>query len=95
MTCGPGYDPPHRGSIGTNSRPAEVLIASRSHGTCQITDAAFVTAQEHAGGNTIRRLEEIETPVVTDGERSKPSFAIYPGARRLVPVGGQGAEPRS
>lgn len=46
-------------------------------------------AQEQAVHDTIRRLEELGCPVVTDGEQSKPSFATYPiaGHGGLAPDG--------
>jgi 5-methyltetrahydropteroyltriglutamate--homocysteine methyltransferase len=46
-------------------------------------------AQEQAVRDTIRRLEDLGSPVVTDGEQSKPSFATYPiaGLTGLAPDG--------
>jgi 5-methyltetrahydropteroyltriglutamate--homocysteine methyltransferase len=39
--------------------------------------------------DTIRRFEETSSPVITDGEQRKPSFATYPihGAKNLMPGG--------
>jgi 5-methyltetrahydropteroyltriglutamate--homocysteine methyltransferase len=39
--------------------------------------------------DTVRRFEETDSPVVTDGEQRKPSFATYPihGATNLKPGG--------
>ncbi|MCP2341553.1 5-methyltetrahydropteroyltriglutamate--homocysteine methyltransferase [Actinomadura rupiterrae] len=68
--------------IGSIPRSAEVLAALASGG-----DAA--AAQDIAIAETIRRLEEVGSPVVTDGEQSKPSFATYPiaGLDSLAPDG--------
>ena len=49
-----------------------------------------VSSDRHERGpDTIRRLEETGSPVVTDGEQTKPSFATYPldGAIGLAPDG--------
>ncbi|MFC6884953.1 MULTISPECIES: cobalamin-independent methionine synthase II family protein [Actinomadura] len=70
--------------IGSIPRPPE-LLAAMSAGDPVETAAA----QGAAVRDTIRRLEEIGSPVVTDGEQSKPSFATYPlaGADGLGPDG--------
>jgi 5-methyltetrahydropteroyltriglutamate--homocysteine methyltransferase len=44
----------------------------------EIGDADLAGARDDAVRDTIRRLEEIGSPVVTDGEQAKPSFATYP-----------------
>ncbi|MBF6296860.1 5-methyltetrahydropteroyltriglutamate--homocysteine methyltransferase [Nocardia amamiensis] len=50
---------------------------------------AFAELQQRAVAETIRALEELGSPVVTDGEQSKPSFATYPiaGLDNLAPDG--------
>ncbi|MFD0692249.1 cobalamin-independent methionine synthase II family protein [Actinomadura fibrosa] len=59
--------------IGSIPRPPELLAALRSG------DAPGVrAAQEAAVRDTIARLEDAGSPVVTDGEQSKPSFVTYP-----------------
>jgi 5-methyltetrahydropteroyltriglutamate--homocysteine methyltransferase len=60
-----------------------------AHAAGRIGDDELATAQDRAVHETIRRLEEIGSPVVTDGEQSKPSFATYPlaGLDRLAPDG--------
>ncbi|GAA0934678.1 cobalamin-independent methionine synthase II family protein [Nonomuraea longicatena] len=66
--------------IGSIPRPAQVLAASPSE---------LAEAQEQAVRDTIARLEALGSPVVTDGEQSKPSFATYPiaGLANLSPDG--------
>ncbi len=68
--------------IGSIPRPAELLAATGD-------DTAVAKAQDAAVVDTIRRFEEIGSPVVTDGEQSKPSFATYPlsGLTSLSPDG--------
>ncbi len=72
--------------IGSVPRPAE-LIEALTSGTAsaervrELTDAAL--------RDTLRRFEETGSPVVTDGEQGKSSFATYPieGLTTLAPEG--------
>ncbi|MGW1073080.1 cobalamin-independent methionine synthase II family protein [Streptomyces sp. NPDC002537] len=75
--------------IGSIPRPAELLAAMADHGAGRIGDDELAAVQDRAVRDTVRRLEEIGSPVVTDGEQSKPSFATYPvaGLDRLAPDG--------
>lgn len=75
--------------IGSIPRPLELLAVMRSHSAGEVGDAELAVAQDQAVRDTIRRLEEIGSPVVVDGEQSKPSFATYPvaGAPHLAPDG--------
>ncbi|GAA4640048.1 cobalamin-independent methionine synthase II family protein [Actinoallomurus vinaceus] len=75
--------------IGSIPRPPELLAAMRSHASGEIDDTDLGKAQDEAVRDTIRRLEGIGSPVVTDGEQSKPSFATYPldGASNLASDG--------
>lgn len=68
--------------IGSIPRSAELLAAMNSG-----TD--FRAAQDRAVAETIRLMEETGSPVVTDGEQAKPSFATYPiaGYAALAPDG--------
>jgi 5-methyltetrahydropteroyltriglutamate--homocysteine methyltransferase len=49
----------------------------------------FNRIAEDAVRDTLRRFEETGSPVITDGEQTKPSFATYPldGLRNLAPDG--------
>ncbi|WP_190108562.1 cobalamin-independent methionine synthase II family protein [Streptomyces cinnamoneus] len=75
--------------IGSIPRPAELLDATAAHAAGRIGDDELAAAQDRAVRDTVRRLEEVGSPVVTDGEQSKPSFATYPlaGELRLAPDG--------
>ncbi|GHG53705.1 cobalamin-independent methionine synthase II family protein [Streptomyces griseocarneus] len=75
--------------IGSIPRTPELLAAMAAHASGEIGDAELATAQDHAVRETIRRLEEAGSPVVTDGEQAKPSFATYPvaGLEGLAPDG--------
>ncbi|WP_069160007.1 cobalamin-independent methionine synthase II family protein [Nocardia altamirensis] len=75
--------------IGSIPRPRELLAAMAAHGAGEIDDAALAEEQKRAVSDTVRRLEEIGSPVVSDGEQTKPSFATYPiaGLDQLAPDG--------
>jgi len=66
--------------IGSIPRTAELLSAS---------PADFARAAHQALRDTIRRFEQTGSPVITDGEQTKPSFATYPldGLSNLAPDG--------
>ena len=64
--------------IGSIPRPPELLSAMRAHAARQISADQFHAAEEAALSNTISRLEATGSPVITDGEQTKPSFATYP-----------------
>jgi 5-methyltetrahydropteroyltriglutamate--homocysteine methyltransferase len=75
--------------IGSIPRPDTLLAAMRARAQGRIDDAELAAAQEAAVADTIARLEETGSPVVTDGEQSKPNFATYPiaGLANLAPDG--------
>lgn len=64
--------------IGSIPRPPELLAAMRAHSAGKLTDESLHAAEKSALKDTIRRLEETGSPVITDGEQTKPSFATYP-----------------
>ncbi|MGH3375308.1 MAG: cobalamin-independent methionine synthase II family protein [Actinoallomurus sp.] len=76
-------------SIGSIPRPPELLATMSAHAAGEVGAAELAAAQDDAVRDTIRRLEEVGSPVVTDGEQTKPSFATYPlaGAANLAPDG--------
>jgi methionine synthase II (cobalamin-independent) len=55
----------------------------------QISDEQFHVVEQMALQDTIARFEETGSPVITDGEQTKPSFATYPvaGLPNLAPDG--------
>lgn len=60
-----------------------------AHAAGKIDDAGLAEVQQRAVSDTVRRLEELGSPVVSDGEQSKPSFVTYPiaGLSQLAPAG--------
>jgi 5-methyltetrahydropteroyltriglutamate--homocysteine methyltransferase len=75
--------------IGSIPRPAGLLTAMAAHDRGEIGDAELAAAQDQAVRDTIHRFEQTGSPVVTDGEQSRPSFATYPlaGLKALAPDG--------
>ncbi len=64
--------------IGSIPRPPGLLAAMRARAAQQISDEQFHAAEEAALRDTITRLEATGSPIITDGEQTKPSFATYP-----------------
>ncbi len=71
--------------IGSVPRPPE-LIDAMARG---VSDSELNALLDHALAETITELEATGSPVITDGEQSKPSFATYPihGLTSLDPNG--------
>ncbi len=75
--------------VGSIPRPAELQYAVREHQAGRLPREQLDELYDRAVRDTIRRFEETGSPVVTDGEQSKPSFATYPlhGLENLAPDG--------
>ena len=75
--------------IGSIPRPAYLLEAMQNHASGTLDDAGLAQATERAITETIAAIEATGSPVITDGEQSKPSFATYPihGLESLAPGG--------
>jgi 5-methyltetrahydropteroyltriglutamate--homocysteine methyltransferase len=75
--------------IGSIPRTAQFLTAMTDHASGKISLEQFKTAEELALRDTIASLEQTGSPVISDGEQTKPSFATYPlsGLRNLAPDG--------
>ncbi len=76
-------------AIGSIPRPAELLRAMEDYAAGKLNLEALEAAQTKALRDTIERLEVTGSPILTDGEQTKPSFATYPihGAANLAPDG--------
>jgi len=64
--------------IGSIPRTAELLTAMRDHAAGKISATQLETAEGVALRDTIAGLEAVGSPIITDGEQTKPSFATYP-----------------
>lgn len=75
--------------IGSIPRPAYLVEALGEHAAGRLDADALGELQERALVDTVRRFEETGSPVITDGEQGKPSFATYPlaGLGSLAPDG--------
>lgn len=75
--------------IGSIPRPAELMAAWQGLQAGTLPVERFRGIAEEALRDTIRRFEETGSPVITDGEQTKSSFATYPldGASNLSPDG--------
>lgn len=75
--------------IGSIPRPRRLLEGIEAHADGRISQGELHALYEEAVRDTITRFEETGSPVVTDGEQRKPSFATYPidGLETLAPDG--------
>ena len=75
--------------IGSMPRPAALIEGVQAAAAGQIAAEKLEALFDDAVRDTIRRFEETGSPVITDGEQRKPSFATYPvhGLANLAPGG--------
>jgi 5-methyltetrahydropteroyltriglutamate--homocysteine methyltransferase len=75
--------------IGSIPRPAELLRAIRDYESGNISIKALEREYDSAVKITIKLFESAGSPIVTDGEQRKPSFATYPvaGAKNIAADG--------
>ena len=66
--------------VGSIPRPKELIEGVGAYGAGRIGKDALEALYEAAVADTIRRFVETGSPVITDGEQRKPSFATYPVA---------------
>jgi len=75
--------------IGSVPRPKYLVDALAAFSQQLVTEAELSKLFDKALTETIKRFEETGSPVITDGEQTKPSFATYPlhGLESLSPEG--------
>jgi 5-methyltetrahydropteroyltriglutamate--homocysteine methyltransferase len=75
--------------IGSIPRPPSLLDAMQGFAAGRITAEDLDAEYDAALADTIARFESTGSPVITDGEQTKPSFATYPlhGLDALAPDG--------
>ncbi len=75
--------------IGSIPRPQALIEGMRAFAEGRIPQEALDKLCDAAIRDTIERFEATGSPVITDGEQTKPSFATYPiaGLRNLAPDG--------
>ncbi|MBI3628201.1 MAG: cobalamin-independent methionine synthase II family protein [Candidatus Rokubacteria bacterium] len=64
--------------IGSIPRPPDLIEAIQEFSAGRLSLAKLDALREWAIRDTIRRFEATGSPVITDGEQAKPSFATYP-----------------
>jgi 5-methyltetrahydropteroyltriglutamate--homocysteine methyltransferase len=75
--------------IGSIPRPPDLVAGLQQYAAGRIGREQLARLQDAAIRDTIRRFEATESPIITDGEQAKPSFATYPidGLASLAPHG--------
>src|ERR1700694_5232292 len=75
--------------IGSLPRPLELMAPMRELAAGRMAPEQAAAFAGEALRDTIARFEATGSPVITDGEQTKPSFATYPihGLRTLAPDG--------
>ncbi|MEX2553986.1 MAG: cobalamin-independent methionine synthase II family protein [Actinomycetota bacterium] len=75
--------------IGSIPRPAELMAGVQKFSAGELSQEQLGALYDDAVRDTIERFEATGSPVITDGEQSKPSFATYPihGLDNLAPGG--------
>jgi methionine synthase II (cobalamin-independent) len=64
--------------IGSIPRPLQLIEAIGAHQSGNLSIDALNSEYDAALKDTIARLEQTGSPVLSDGEQTKPSFATYP-----------------
>jgi 5-methyltetrahydropteroyltriglutamate--homocysteine methyltransferase len=64
--------------IGSIPRPLELLRSMQDHASGRISATALEKSYDDAVRDTVERFEATGSPVITDGEQRKSSFATYP-----------------
>ena len=75
--------------VGSIPRPQELIDGVGAHAAGALSEESLAELYDAAVRDTIRRFEETGSPVISDGEQTKPSFVTYPlsGAVTLAPDG--------
>ena len=75
--------------IGSIPRPQRLLDAGQEYAAGRLPSEKYAQVAEEAVRATVEEFEATGSPVITDGEQTKPSFATYPiaGLETLSPDG--------
>jgi len=75
--------------IGSIPRPPELVEGLKANAAAKLSAAELSALCDRAVQETVRCFEATGSPVITDGEQTKPSFATYPiaGMKALDPAG--------
>jgi 5-methyltetrahydropteroyltriglutamate--homocysteine methyltransferase len=64
--------------IGSIPRPSKLIDALQTSAESRLSASELSALADAALSDTIARFEATGSPVITDGEQTKPSFATYP-----------------
>jgi len=78
--------------IGSIPRPVELVEGLKAFSTGKLREEELHILMDRALQDTIRRMEATGSPVITDGEQSKPSFATYPLRGMTYPAAAEADE---
>ena len=75
--------------IGSIPRPGYLIDGMKALSLGTISQSEFLKLTDQAIKDTVQLFEKTGSPVITDGEQAKPSFATYPlhGMKQLAPDG--------
>src|SRR5436305_7309078 len=75
--------------VGSIPRSPEVIAGMQPFAAGRLSRDQLARLQDDGVRDTIKRFEATESPVISDGEQAKPSFATYPihGLTSLAPDG--------
>src|SRR5947207_1544486 len=75
--------------VGSIPRSPELVAAMQQFAAGRLSRDQLARLQDEGVRDTIKRFKATESPVISDGEQSKPSFATYPihGLASLAPDG--------
>ena len=75
--------------IGSIPRPPELVAGMQEFAVGRLSLDKLRSLEDRAIRDTIQRFEATGSPIITDGEQTKPSFATYPihGLETLAPDG--------
>ena len=75
--------------IGSIPRPEELIQGMRDFAAGGLTETELEALYQRALRETVEQFEATGSPVISDGEQTKPSFATYPihGLTNLAPDG--------
>ena len=76
-------------AVGSVPRSPELQAAMGAHGDGSMSSEEYEAVLDGAVADTISRLEQTGSPVLSDGEQTKSSFVTYPldGMTTLAPDG--------
>src|SRR5918994_2763701 len=80
--------------VGSLPRPAALQQVIAAYDAGEIGPEDLAAAQDVACRDSVRRMEETGSPIVSDGEQRASSFATYPLTDTLAGTGFGGKLPR-